>query len=366
MKPGMHSLRKNLSLPLAMLLLLFALCSCSSTNRGDTTQPPAGGRVIRGAGATFPSLLYKKWFGIYQSQHPETGITYDAVGSEEGIKRFIGKDVDEGKVVDFGASDAAMTDQQINQVPGGVLMIPATASSVVLVYNLPGFDGDLKLSREAYAGIFSGEIQNWNDSRIAATNPQGHLPDLTIARVVRQEGSGTTFVFTSHLSAIDESWRNRYGAATNIDWPGNPMRAKGNEGVAARVQQSIGAIGYVGYEFGRKLGLKMALLENKSGNFVRPSQASGAAALSEARLPQNLRVFVPDPSGPDTYPLVTFSWILLRRNYEDAAKGNAIRDLVRWCLQDGQQYAGELGYIPLPSDVTERDLQALSAVNSGL
>jgi phosphate transport system substrate-binding protein len=144
------------------------------------------------------------------------------------------------------------------------------------------------------------------------------------------------------------------------------MRAAGNEGVAARVQHSVGAIGYVGYEFGRKLGLKMALLENKSGNFVRPSESSGALALNEARLPQNLRVFVPDPSGRDAYPIVTFSWILLRRNYEDAAKGNAIRELVRWCLRDGQQYSAELGYIPLPADVTERDLQALSAVNSGL
>jgi len=362
----MHGLAKNPALPLAMLFFL-AFCSCSSTNRGETTpQPPARGQVIRGAGATFPSLLYKKWFGIYQGQHPETVITYNAVGSEEGIKRFIGKDVEEAKAVDFGASDAAMTDQQINQVPGGVLMIPATASSVVLVYNLPDFDGDLKLSREAYAGIFSGEIQNWNDSRIAATNPQAKLPDLSIARVVRQEGSGTTYAFTTHLSAIDESWRNRYGAATVIDWPGNPMRAVGNERVAGRVQPSIGAIGYVGYEFARKLGLKMAILENKSGNFVGPSLDSGAAALSEARLPQNLRAFVPDPSGPDAYPIVTFSWILLRRDYADSAKGNAIRELVRWCLRDGQQYAAELGYIPLPADVTERDLQALSAINSGL
>jgi len=366
MNPEMHKLRPDIA-RLFILLVLFVLCSCSSTHRGETAPaPPPGAVVTRGAGATFPSLLYEKWFAIYQSHNPGTVITYDAVGSDEGIKRFIGKDVSEDKVVDFGASDAAMTDQQIDQVPGGVLMVPATASSVVLVYNLPGFTGDLKLSREAYAGIFLGEIKNWNDGRIAATNPGVSLPNLTIARVVRQEGSGTTFAFTNNLSAINESWRDRFGAAYVIDWPGPAMRSAGNEGVAARVQQSVGAIGYVGYEFARKLGLKMAILENKSGNFVKPSQAAGGAALSEAKFPTNLRAFVPDPSGADAYPIVTFSWILLRVNYDDPRKENAILQLFRWCLRDGQQYAAELGYIPLPAEVTERSLQALNSLGSAL
>src|SRR5215470_16688388 len=201
MQPEMHKLRPDIA-RLFILLSLLTLCSCSSTHRGETAPtPPPGTVVTRGAGATFPSLLYKKWFAIYQSHNPETVITYDAVGSDEGIKRFIGMDVSEDKVVDFGASDAAMTDQQIDQVPGGVLMVPATASSVVLVYNLPDFAGALNLSREAYAGIFPGEIKHWHHSRIAATNPGVTLPKLTIARVVRQEGSGTTFAFTAHLSA---------------------------------------------------------------------------------------------------------------------------------------------------------------------
>jgi len=341
----------------------LALSGCSEL--GDTIpKAPPGGVAIRGAGATFPSLLYNQWFAIYQSQHAKTMITYDAVGSGEGVQRFIGKNVKEEKFVDFGASDAAMTDEQISEVSEGVVMVPATAGSLVLVYNLPDLSEDLRLSREAYAGIFLGEINNWNDRRIAMTNPGGKLPNLTIAPVVRQDSSGTTFAFTNHLSAINKTWHDRYGAATIIDWPGNAMRATGNEGVASRVQHSIGAIGYVGYEFARKLGLKMATLENSSGDFIRPDQTNGLAALSAVDLPQNLRVFIPDPKGRNAYPIVTLSWILLRKSYDDAEKGNEIRELFQWCLRDGQEYAAELGYIPLPSDVKTRSLSALSTVNS--
>src|SRR5262245_24424587 len=162
---------------LRIMLLLLALSGCSATERGDTIpKPPPGGVLIKGAGATFPSLLYNQWFAIYQSQHPKTIIKYDAVGSGQGVERFIGQNVKEEKSVDFGASDAAMTDEQISQVPEGVLMVPATAGSVVLVYNLPDLSEDLRLSREAYADIFLGEIKNWNDRRIAVTNPGVKLP----------------------------------------------------------------------------------------------------------------------------------------------------------------------------------------------
>src|SRR5262250_3148894 len=169
---------------LRIILLLLASSGCSATERGDTIpKPPPGGVLIRGAGATFPSVLYKQWFAIYQSQHPKTVIAYDAVGSGEGVERFIGQGVKEEKLVDFGASDAAMTDEQIKEVQEGVVMLPATTGSLVLVYNLPDFTGDLKLSRDAYAGIFLGEIKNWNDRRIAGSNPGIRLPDLTIVTV---------------------------------------------------------------------------------------------------------------------------------------------------------------------------------------
>ena len=351
------------------VLLIVALTSiafgCAAVDRGDTTLiAPTDGLLIKGAGATFPSVLYKRWFAIYQSRHPKTVIAYDAVGSSEGVERLIGKDVKEEKLVDFGASDAAMTDKQISETPGGAVMLPATAGSVVLVYNLPDFQGDLRLSREAYAGIFLGQIRNWNDPRIVATNPAGQLPNLTIAPVVRQDGSGTTFAFTNHLNAINPVWHGRYGAATVVDWPGNAMRAVGNEGVAGRVSHSIGSSGYVGYEFARQLGLKMATLENRQGEFVKPNHSTGAAALRNIEFPQNLRAFVPDPDGVDAYPIVTFSWILLRKNYADAKQGNAIRELFQWCLQEGQEYAEELGYIQLPSDASARSIAALSAVSA--
>jgi phosphate transport system substrate-binding protein len=348
---------------LAAVPLLWTLASCSGPDRGKPgVQAPAGGVLVKGAGATFPSLLYRRWFANYQDSHPKTVVTYDSVGSGEGIRRFIGKNVKEEDKVDFGASDAAMKDEEIAQVTQGVLLLPVTAGSVVLAYNLPEFEGDLKLSRKAYAGIFLGEVKNWNDPLIAETNPDAKLPKLTIAVVVRSDSSGTTYAFTKHLDAIDEKWRGQHGPATLVTWPGLVMRAPGNEGVAGRIQHSIGSVGYLGYEFARRLGLRMALLENKQGNFVKPTEQSCTAALAEAQLPENLRFFMPDPSGPDSYPIVTFSWILSYRSYGDAQKAKTIRDLFRWCLSDGQNDAPKLNYLPLPPNVTAKALSELSTI----
>ncbi len=346
-----------------LLAATLVLGGCSFSDRGEAeAKAPAGGVLLRGAGATFPSLLYQRWFALYQVSQPKTAIAYDAVGSGEGIRRFAGNNVKPEETVDFGASDAAMSDEQMARVPGGVLLLPVTAGSVVLAYNLPGFDGELRLSRKAYAGIFLGEIKNWNDRLIAAANPKTKLPKLTIATAVRLDGSGTTYAFTKHLDAISETWRSRYGAATLVDWPGNAMRAKGNEGVAGLIEHSNGSIGYVSYEFARKIGLRIATIENKEGNFVRPSAAGATAALASAQLPDNLRVFVPDPSGRDSYPIVTMTWILLRKDYADPAKAKALRDLFEWCLRDGQKHAPELNYIPLPPDVIAKALPALAAI----
>jgi len=348
---------------LTVVVLLGGMLGCSSQDmKEEKPKAPPGGVLLRGAGATFPAWLYKSWFETYQKDHPKTVVTYDTVGSGEGIRRFIGKNVKEKDLVDFGASDAAMNDDDIAQVPDGVILLPATAGSVVLAYNLADLQGDLKLSRRAYTGIFMGEIKNWNDPAIAITNPGVKLPKMSIATVVRQEKSGTTYAFTKHLDAISEKWRAQHGPATLVDWPGNAMRALGNEGVAARIQRSIGSIGYVSYEFASKLRLKLAVLENKEGKFVKPTEQSCTTALAGAEMPENLRIFVPDPSGPDSYPIVTFSWILLYKNYPDAEKAKAIRDLFRWCLLDGQRYAPKLGYVALPANVTEKALAALNTV----
>jgi len=354
---------KRLLLALTALGLLGNLLACSSQSSANPKrQVPPGGVLLQGAGATFPSPLYKQWFATYQQAHPQTVITYDSVGSGEGMRRFIGRNVSDEDKVDFGASDAALQDNDIAQVPEGVVMVPVTAGGVVLAYNLPGLPEDLKLSRQAYAGIFLGEIKNWNDPLIAAANSGVKLPKLTIVTVVRQDASGTTFAFTKHLDAISEKWRSQYGPSTLVDWPGNAMRAKGNEGVAGLLSHSVGGVGYVGYEFTHRYGLRTALLEDKAGKFVPPNEENLRAALASVQMPDNLRVYVPDPASPDAYPIATFTWILLRKNYGDPAKARALRDLFAWTLGDGQRSASDLGYIPLPPEVVEKAQGALQSV----
>jgi phosphate transport system substrate-binding protein len=353
----------RLLLALAALGLLGNHLACSTQSPAKAKpQVPPGGVLLQGAGATFPSLLYKQWFAAYQQAHPQTVITYDSVGSGEGIRRFLGRNVKDEDKVDFGASDAALQDNEIAQAPDGVVMVPMTAGGVALAYNLPDVAQELRLSRRAYAGIFLGEIKNWNDPLIAAANPGIKLPKLTIVTVVRQDASGTTFAFTKHLDAISEKWRSQYGPATLVNWPGNAMRAKGNEGVAGLLQQSVGGLAYVGSEFAHRYGLRAALLENKDGMFVKPNEESIRSALASAQMPENLRVYVPDPTGPEAYPIATFTWILLRQNYADPAKAEALRGLFAWSLGDGQHYASCLGYVPLPAAIVEKAQAALQSV----
>jgi len=349
--------------PVILCGLLAILAGCSRSEPEVQAKLAPGTIVLTGAGATFPSVLYNRLFTVYHDNHPKIVIKYAAVGSGEGVRRFIGKSLQEEEKVDFGASDAAMSDADIASAGNNALMIPVTAGCVVLAYNLPSFQGELKLSRRAYAGIFLGEIKKWNDPLIAQSNPGIKLPDLTIATVVRQDGSGTTFAFTKNLDAVSDKWRSQFGPAALVDWPGNAMRAKGNEGVAGLIGNSEGAVGYVGYEFARKLGLNNAALENKEGKFVKPSDESCRAALASAEMPENLRVFVPDPKGADSYPIVTFSWILLRKKYKPET-ANALRELFQWCLQDGQRYSTELGYVRVPASVVEKAAAALNSIKA--
>ncbi len=344
---------------------LIAACSPPSPARqrfDTTTALRPGQRLLRGAGATFPARLYTRWFAAYQRAHPDLVVRYEPVGSGEGVRRFMGVSVDPDEQVDFGASDAAMTDEQIARTLGGALMVPMTAGSVVLAYNLPGLAGSLRVPRRALAGIFLGEITRWNDPRLAGANPSLKLPRRTITTVVRQDASGTTFAFTKHLDAISADWRARYGPVTLANWQGNAIRAKGNEGVAAAVQASEGSIGYMGYEVARQLGLTIALVENRSGRFVAPSPASAVAGLAPLDLPRNLRAFVPDPDGADAYPIVTLTWILVRASYSDARTAAAVRDLFGWCLGDAQAEAETLGFVPLPPNVRTRSRAALEQV----
>jgi phosphate transport system substrate-binding protein len=331
---------------------------------GGTVISHAGGRDVppgcirlQGADSTFAAPLYKKWIETYQPRHPETLISYEAIGSGEGTQKFL------AGAVDFGASDAAMADAEMAEVSRGVQLVPTVAGSIVLAYNLDRLGGSLTLTREVYVDIFLGRIKTRNDPRLQRINPGLTLPPTEIVHVVRQDGSGTTYAFTNHLSAISEEWRDRGpGVGRLIQWPGNAMAVRGNEGVAGRIKLSRGAIGYVEYGIAKRAGLPMAWLENKAGQIIAPHGGSGLATLLNTPMRENFRVFFPDPEGEDSYPIVTYSWLLLHTQYDDAKKAAALKDYVRWCLIDGQEFNESLGFVRLPPRVASRAVQAVGSM----
>ncbi len=315
--------------------------------------------MLRGAGATLPAPLYEKWIKSYREQHADVQISYEAVGSGEGQRRFL------ADAVDFGASDAALTDEQISKVSGGVRLVPATAGMIVLAYNLPRLGGALRIPREVCVDIFSGRIKSWSDPRLREANPGLDLPNRSIAIAARQDSSGTTFAFTNHLGAISAAWRDRGpGVGNLVDWK-SAMLARGNEGVAGRIKVSEDSIGYVEYHFAKRLGLPVAQLQNKAGRYVGPSERTGQAALAStvSSMPSNLRLFLPDPDGEDSYPIVTYSWLLLRGRPGDKDKAAALKEFLRWGLTSGQKFSRELGYIPLPDEVVSLSIAALDRPN---
>ncbi|MEX1045698.1 MAG: phosphate ABC transporter substrate-binding protein PstS [Chthoniobacterales bacterium] len=315
---------------------------------------PVAGQQLSGAGATFPAPLYQRWAVEYNQQVPAIRVNYQSVGSGAGVKNFL-----QG-VVDFGASDAAMTDAEIAKSPRGAVLIPAAAGSVVLAYNLENVPA-LKLTRAALAGIFLGTITKWNDPALVAANPGIPLPAQSINVAYRSDGSGTTFVFTQHLAAISPAFDEEVGFDKSVTFPVG-VGGKGNEGVTALVKQTPGTIGYVEFGYAEQNKLPVASLENKSGNFIVPTPESGAAALASVTWPENLRVWPVDPEAPDAYPITTFTWLLLYKKYDDAAKLKALKDFVTYGLTEGQSFAIALGYIPLPEAVVARANAALSSV----
>jgi phosphate transport system substrate-binding protein len=310
---------------------------------------------LHGAGASFPFPLYDRWFKTYVAAHPSIQVDYQSVGSGAGVTQFT------NKTVDFGASDAAMTDEEIAKVDRGVQLIPMTAGSVVLAYNLPEVKVPIRLSRQAYASIFLGKITKWNDPAIATANPGITLPNVNIAVVHRADSSGTTFVFTQHLSAVSPDWKSGPGTSKSPNWP-TGIGAKDNAGVTSTIQQTPGAIGYVEFGFAKLSKLSTALLENKAGAYVEASTASGQAALAGAPLPENLRLFLPDPDGRDAYPIVTYTWLLLYRQYDKPTSLAALKSVIRDCLDAGQRVSEEMGYIPLPASVVAANLKALDSI----
>jgi phosphate transport system substrate-binding protein len=315
----------------------------------------ATGTQLQGAGATFPAPLYQRWIAEYTKSNPNVQINYQAVGSGAGIKQFT------QNLVAFGASDAAMKDEEIAAVKQGVVLIPATAGSIVLAYNLPGVT-DLKLSREAYAGIFAGKITKWNDPAIAKTNSGAKLPDTAITVCSRSDGSGTTFVFTKHLATISPEFKDKVGEGTSVTWP-TGVAGKGNDGVTALIKQSPGAIGYVEFGYAKNNKLTFASLENKAGEFVTATTTSGATTLATTKFQGDLlRAWPSDPDGKDAYPISTFTWLLLYKKYDNKDQAEAVKKFVQFGLTDGQKFAEELGYIPLPKEVVDKDVAALKTV----
>lgn len=311
--------------------------------------------TINGTGATFPAPLYLRWASDFHKANPETAVNYAGVGSGQGVKDFI------AGLTDFGASDVAMKDEEISKVHGNVVMIPATAGSIVLAYNIPGIQNGLQLSRSTYIDILLGKIKSWNDPAITKNNPGVSLPNLPITVVVRADGSGTTAVFTGHLSEVSSEFKDKVGSGKSVTWL-TGIAGKGNDGVTALIKGSPGAIGYVEYGFAAANKLHMAALENHAGKFVTPSIESGATTLATVHLPGNLRAFIFDPKGAGDYPITTFTWLLVKKNYTDASKCAAVKSFVSYALTTGQSVSSSLGYITLPESVVNSARKALEMV----
>jgi phosphate transport system substrate-binding protein len=348
------------------------------TNRRDVLLATAGAAAIlsglgcgqskditlQGSGGTFPAPLYKRWFLDYYEANPTVRVNYSPVGSGAGIRQFT------AGLVSFGASDAGMSPKEIAKLPakfGGVILLPMTAGLIVLSYNVPGVAKPIRLSRSAYVKIFLGEITDWSDAEIAKDNPGVDLPRQNITVVTRADSSGTTYAFTTHMAAVSKAlgidWTP--GVDKSVAWKAS-IAAQGNDGVAALIQLTPGAIGYVEYGYAKLTGLRMAALENKSRQFILPDDGeAGEKALAGAPIPDDLQIKVPDPSAHGAYPIVTYTWILSRKRYDDRRAADTLKALFLDCLDDReQQIAQELGYVKMPVEVVTRlraELQKITA-----
>jgi len=312
-----------------------------------------GTTFLNGSGATFPAPLYQRWAAQFQKEHPAIAVNYQGIGSGAGVNNFI------KGLTDFCASDVAMTDQEMAKVKEGVIMIPATAGTIIFSYNLPELPS-LTLSREAYVGILLGKITTWNDPAIIKNNPaiaaMKDLPPITV--VTRSDGSGTTALLTGHLTAISPEFAQKVGIGRSVKWPVG-LSGKGNDGVTSLIKQTRGSFGYMEFGFAKNNQLPMVLLENKAGEFVAPSLASGAAALATIQLPSNLRDFAYDPVGRYNYPITGFTWIILKKEYP-ADKKAALQYFMTYALTTGQLIAPQLGYLPLQANIVQKSTEVLA------
>lgn len=313
--------------------------------------------TLSGAGATFPAPLYQRYFGQFSQKNPNIRVNYQPVGSGAGIRQMI------AGTVQFAGSDVAMKDNEVGQVGRGVMFVPTAGGPVAVVYNLPGVN-NLKLSRQALPAIFSGKITKWNDPAIAAANPGVNLPNLPIRLGVRADSSGTSFIFSNHLSTIDPYFRGRVTASTTPNWPGSPLRGQGNPGVAQNVKNTRGAVGYVEYSFARNASLQTAQLQNKTGAYITPSMEGANQALASVDFNPDFRVNPSEIGDPPAgYPISGLTWLMFYKQYPQPGQADAVKKLVQWVMTDGQQINDDLNYTRIPAPVANRVIQA---VNSGV
>src|SRR5918994_3796503 len=340
------------------LLIVVASFSGNLLAQGPVT--------INGAGATFPFPLIDTWRVEYQTVEPGVSINYQSIGSGGGVQQFT------EKTVAFGATDAPITPEEEQQAPGAVHVLD-TKGFVVAAYNIPGVpESGLNLTGQILADIFLGKITKWNDPQIVELNPGASLPDADIVTVHRSDGSGTTFVWTDYLSAVSPEWSNQVGKGKSVQWP-TGIGAPGNEGVANGIMGSENAIGYVELAYALTTGMPFAFIQNQAGNFVEPTLASteAAVAASAATLPAGdaswNNVTVVNAPGDDSYPIASFSYLLLYKELADNptmtdAKARALIGFIQWAITDGQQFAPELEYVPLPDEVVKLNQETLSQI----
>lgn len=336
-------------------VLLATLAACGKSGDGPVNEQnsegtvTAGGTVdVTGAGASFPYPLYSKWIHVYHQANPRVRVSYQSIGSGGGIRQVT------ANTVDFGASDAPMQDEELAKVDGTLLHIPMTIGAVAVVYNVDGV-GDLRLDADTLAAIFLGDIETWNDPRIAALNPDAELPGIDITVAYRSDGSGTTAVFTDYLAAVSPTWKEKVGAGKSVKFP-TGLGAKGNEGVAGQVKTTPGTIGYVELAYAITTRQPYATLENQAGEFVAPSLEgiSAAAAGAVEAIPADYRVSIVNAPGAAAYPIAAFTYILVYKDMKDEARGRALASFLWWAVHEGQAMGPELHYARLPAPLVQR------------
>ena len=316
----------------------------------------ASAQNLNGAGATFPYPIYSKWFSEYSQAHPNIKINYQPIGSGGGIRQ-----VTEG-TVDFGASDVTMTDEQLAGAKVKVVALPTVLGAVVPVYNVPGVNKDLNFSGDVIADIYLGKISKWNDPRIAKDNPGVNFPDKPILPVYRSEGSGTSFIFTDFLSKVSPDFKSKVGAGAAVKWP-TGIGQKGNEGVSGMVRQSPYSFGYVELIYAEQNKMAFGTVKNQSAKFVKASTAgvTAAAAAAAKTMPSDYRVSITNAAGPDSYPISSFTWLLIP-THGDAAKTKVLTDFMIWMLDKGETEAASLSYAPLPKGVADMVRKSVSGI----